>query len=803
MSDESTNPMKSKSTSASKIDGRHRSRQALICLSVLAILAAGGFALSTLSITTQITHFLPEGRSNMSTEFSAALTKSELVRTIILSVEAKDKASAAKATRFMTGQLKPHPEIELIESGISNKLTEEVKNLYLDRNLYFLSENPEEELSERFSPEGLRAAVNNLKRQLSLPTATLLRGLITRDPLMSFMNRIEAFKQSSSQALEIVDGQLVTKEGAYGIIFIVTRSSPFKSSKSTLLKKIDTAFLEAQQHGAIKLEQSSVHRFAAASEQSIRADIARISIFSILGITFLFFLLFRNVRYLLMAFVPILVGLASAIIGVKLIFGSVHGITLAFGASMIGVCVDYVVHLYNHHELSESGLSREDSIGEIWPGLRLGAFTTVAGLVGLLLTDLPGTQEIAIFASIGVLSALYATKFVLPEFLRAKVQPSSIQKFLANSLGRGLAYLEGHRAAILAVWLPAILIIVVGLPRLNWDSSMQALNHLDEQLVEEDNRVRSRVFRMENSVIVAAIGDTEESALQVNDRLYPVLKASENISSFRSLHAFLWSKKLQLRNLDMVRNTPDLSARLAEALELEGFKPAPFANAFDHESQPPPLEFADLKASAFQPTVLPFRLPIGERISFLNFVHDVKDFTALQNELSSIKDVFLFDQHRFLAQSYDEYRKRTLQVVPLGLFAVLFLLWFRFRKLRPTLCAFVPAIIAAAASLGLLGILGVRANLLHLVALLLVLSIGVDYGVFVTEHRTPGPSRSATLLSISVACLTTILSFGILAMSQSPALHSLGLSVGVGVFFAVMLAPTALALLRQPGEVND
>lgn len=789
--------MKLESTSKSQTKPGQKSSQIIAAFAVAAVLVAGGLAFERLSITTQITHFLPEGQSTIETAFSAALTKSQLVRTIILSVKAKDKTSAAKATKQMTAQLKSHPEIQRIESGISDKLTAEIKKLYFDRNLYFLSDQPNSELTQQLSPAGLLTAVKELKRQLRLPSSGLMRGLMTRDPFLAFVKRIEAFESASSGALEIVDGQLVTKNEPYGIIFIVTRHSPFRSTKSTLLPEIESAFQRAKDLGALELEQSSVHRFAAASEKSIRADISRISVFSILGITILFLILFGNIRYLLLAFVPILVGLASATIAVSLIFSSVHGITLAFGASMIGVCVDYLVHLYNHYELSSPPIQRSDSIKAIWPSLRLGAFTTVAGLVGLLFTDLPGTQEIAVFASVGVLGALYTTKYVLPLFLRQKVKPTSLQRKLARFLGRQLESLQSNRWQAILIWLPCLLVIIIGLPRLSWDNSLNALNHVDAALLAEDNRVRARVFRMENSVIIAALGDDEEQALQANDKLYPVLEASKNISAFRSLHSFLWSQKLQRENLQQIKSSPDLEKNFNAALKTEGFRAEAFGEAFSFQDIPPPLRYDDLLNSSLASTMQPFRLALGERVAFLNFVHDIQDRDGLEEELRTMKDVFVFDQHRFLSESYGAYRRNTLQVLPWGLLAVLLLLFWRFRAIRETLCAFIPAIVAAAASLGTLGILGISASLLHLVALLLILCIGVDYGVFITEHRHAGHARAATLLSIFVAALTTILSFGVLAMSESPALSALGLSIGVGVVFAVMLAPTALVFFEE------
>ena len=132
----------------------------------------------------------------------------------------------------------------------------------------------------------------------------------------------------------------------------------------------------------------------------------------------------------------------------------------------------------------------------------------------------------------------------------------------------------------------------------------------------------------------------------------------------------------------------------------------------------------------------------------------------------------------------------------------------RYRRLRPALAASLPALCAAGATLGLLGWFGIPANLLHVVTLLLVLSMGVDYGVFMVESergRADGAARNegaigdgtATVVSLLMACLSTVASFGILAMSESGALQALGLTAAIGVALSLLLAPAASLILRR------
>jgi predicted exporter len=99
----------------------------------------------------------------------------------------------------------------------------------------------------------------------------------------------------------------------------------------------------------------------------------------------------------------------------------------------------------------------------------------------------------------------------------------------------------------------------------------------------------------------------------------------------------------------------------------------------------------------------------------------------------------------------------------------------------------------------LLTLAGVALNVLSLTALLMVVSMAVDYGVFLVETAGDRAAMPATLLSLVVACVTTVLGFGLLGLSDHPALSSLGLTAGTGVIAGLISAPSVLVLTRAEG----
>lgn len=86
---------------------------------------------------------------------------------------------------------------------------------------------------------------------------------------------------------------------------------------------------------------------------------------------------------------------------------------------------------------------------------------------------------------------------------------------------------------------------------------------------------------------------------------------------------------------------------------------------------------------------------------------------------------------------------------------------------------------------------GVPLNLFNLLALMLILGIGIDYTLFFAEQnkQEDDSHTESTLLAISLSALTTILSFGLLALSETQAIHSFGITVLTGIIVAWLLAP--------------
>jgi predicted exporter len=792
---------------------RPLSSRARLGLAAALMAAAAVYCALRIKVTTDITHFLPAGSDHRLAELSRRLADSTLTRTLIISIGGPTPEAARAAAVAMADSLRDHPEVAWLQRGPTDKLAEGVYALYAPRTTYFVSDRPDEEIPQALSDQGLARAARTLKQQLSLPLSPLLARLAGSDPLQWFPGILRRFEKAQAGTLEVDGDQFITPSTLktsgdlrrYAIMFVGTRHSPFDSrSQAPLLATIAERFAQLNQQagGTLVLERGGVGPIALDAERRISGDLTRISILSTVGVLLLFWLLFGSVRAVLLALLPIIAGaLAGTTVGL-LLFGQLHGMTLAIGSTLIGVAIDYPILLLTHRVLAPDE-TPEAVLRRVWMGIVIGGVTTAVGFIALAWTSFPGVREMAVTSAAGILAALAATRYVLPPLLHGRPPRAPLLWRGSAAQGRLLRWLQRQRPTGFAVAAIVGLVCLVGLPRLRWLDSLRALDPGSPALKAELDRVRTRISAMDEGRFVVTTAPDLEQALRHNDQIFAKLEQAKGagaLDGLTSLHAFLWSADLQRRNRAAIAAVPELGPRVLAALRGEGFRADAFSaflttvEALHRPPAVPPLTLADLEGSPLAPLVRTFAVKLGNDMGILTFLRGVHSAEQITAAIADVPGARYFDQAAFLDETYAHFRIQTLQAVGVGVVLILAVLYGRYRRWRNCLAALAPAVVAAAATMGILGLCHIPTNLLHVLSLLLVLSMGVDYGVFLVESAAPDRSSDATMMSLVASCMTTVLSFGLLGLSATPALRAIGLVTGIGMTLSLLLAPLTLVL---------
>jgi predicted exporter len=818
-----------------------RHRAALFGLSLIAGL--GLYSALRFEVRSDITHFLPEGRADLDLELARQLAFGELSRTMVLLVVCGGAGGgavgdgavgdgggpdAAAISREFEAELRNEPALaeafEFLEGGPAAGFERDLWQLYEARRFGFLAPDAAA-ARERTSAAGLETAAAELVAQLSSPLSTLAARVAPGDPFLILPRLLERLEAVRGSSLALAEGRFVADDGRSAVLFLATRApSSDNAAQRPVLAGIRAAFerLDARHGGVLELRQSGANRYGQVMEREMRADIQRVTIGSALALSLLFWALFRSPRLFLLALPVLGAGFVAGTAACLASFGSVHALTLAFGAALIGVSVDYAVHFHVHHVVSPDPAGPRATLRTLAPGLVLSAGTTVVAFVALAISSFPGLRELAVFAAVGISAALLATFLFLPSLERAEPRPGAaraLAAWLDRVLGPGRSVrlrLPARGLCLLALGLAA-----GGLPQVRFEDGIAGLNRLDPALLAEDAAVRERVTRFEQRRIAVAVGADEQAALELDDRLGAELRRAREagqLDGYWSASLFLPSAAQQRAVDAVLRADAELWPRARAALAAHGLVPEAFEPFRAARAAPPPepLRPADLAGSSLAALLRPLRLELPGRVAFVSFVRGARDPQALGAALEAAGGRWL-DVERELSQAYGGYRLRLAELCGVGLGLVLLLVFLRhwvgaardargraLAALRATAMACSPALLGAACTLAVFGLAGRPLNLLSLVALLMVVSMGIDYGVLTVEARQRGAREATALgttaLSVAVAALSTCLGFGLLALSEQPALSGIGSVAGLGVLLSFAFVTILRLAMAEPQE---
>jgi predicted exporter len=767
-------------------------------LTLVLLVALGLYCLPRLDITNSIAHFIPSRDEAELVKLSLELVESPLARRMLISVSGGPECKTV--ARALGESLRSHPEVAWVEGEIDESAMRGLYDLYFDRRIYLVSSDPALEIPELFAPAALEARAARLRTRLGQPGSILLSRAAPQDPLGLFeamLERIRAFRPGLSGG-EASDAE---GESDFAVVMLGLRSAPFDSvAQIPLLDDIEAEFarLRALHDPALVLEQSGVNRIAVATERSVKRDGNLISVVAISAVCLLFLLVFRSLRHLGIALLTPMAGFGFALAAAVSSPEPVHGITIAFGFILIGVAIDYAIHLMSHHALAPPGTTPRESVRRIRPSLLLSAFTTTVAFLALAWSDFPGLGEMGTFAAIGIPVGLGMTLFATPAFLATGTPPTGTLQRLAQRFERLLVWLGERRGVALALFALCAVLAAVGIPQLHWQDDPASLMAVDPELYAESERVRKRVADFDGGRFVVGLATDREAALALNDRIAGRLAgvvAAGELGGVGSLHSFLWSEALQRANLSALQAVPDLGDRIDAAYTAQGFRPGSF-RAFDAAVATPKREPLGPDDFAGTPIarILDSLVELEGRWAVVTYLRGIRSADAIRAAIADMQGVHYIDQKEIIGGVYAGYRKSTGRAIAFGSVLVFLVLQLRYRDPLRGLLAFLPPALASLTTLGLFGLFAVPVNVVSAISLLVVLGMGVDYGIFAVDGASEPERQGATLSSLLISCLTSVFVFGILSLAGQPVLRAIGLTTATGILIALALSPAALVL---------
>lgn len=611
---------------------------------------------------------------------------------------------------------------------------------------------------------------------------------LQNDPLMLMRGAQLALAQQS-QRLRLMDGWLVTQDDAgnywyllhgelAGESFDMQQTRQFVSALAALKSTLRAEFPQAQ------IVSRGTLFYSDYASQQAKQDISTLGVATVIGVILLIVAVFRSLRPLLLCALSIGVGALAGVVATLLVFGELHLMTLVMSMSIIGISADYTLYYLTERMVHGAQASPWESLVKVRNALLLALLTTVAAYAIMMLAPFPGIRQMALFAAVGLSASCLTVICWHPWLVRGlPVRPVPAMVLMLRWLA------AWRRSPALRIGLPLALALIsaLGISRLHVNDDISQLQALPQTILAEEKAITKLTGQSVDQKWFVVYGATAQQTLERLEALTPALQQAQSagtLSSFRTIP--LNSLARQKQDLALLQTAAPALSRALQSAGMTAVSP-------DLKPMPVSVE-AWLASPASEGWRLMWLTLPGGASGVLVPVDGVKESAALSALARTHEGVAWVDRKSAFDELFAHYRTLlsglllvALAVIACG--AVVRLGW------RSGLISLVPSLLSLGCGLAALALTGHAVNLFSLLALVLVLGIGINYTLF---FGNPRGTPLTSLLAITLAMLTTLLTLGMLVFSATQAISSFGIVLVSGIFTAFLLSPLAM-----PGKKRE
>jgi predicted exporter len=735
-----------------------------------------------------ILSLLPATQNSASERIANQALAQSSNRKIIFLVSAKNRDTSQKAAHQLEAKLRSSSVLQSVQGQIN---AEQIQSLQisLKRFEYFHLSNHDQQLLEQYSEKQQGSEqypiIQQALSRLYSPMSAVIAKDIHNDPLQLFFNwqgdiaPVTAFSLSNDWLTKEANGRI------YHLISAELTTSPFNLTTQVAIEKLVKSARLQQPIGSDLLTSGIIFHATHGAKQA-QFEISTIGIGSVVAIFLLLISVFRKVSVVALTFIPILVGCTVAFSFSLMLFTQVHLITLAFGAGLIGVAIDYSLH-YICAALASN--NQDKVLKKILPSLMLGLLSSIVAYAAQGMTPFPGLRQMAFFSAIGLISAWLTVVLILPLFKLEKVQwiDDSLAP-LFYKLKQVWPKISNKLFAVLIFFL--FILSLVQLSQLEINDDIRNLQTSPESLIANEIQTLNLIEAPSFSQYLVLNANSPEALLQLEESLHQQLNnmlQAGKLSGYQSIAKQVYSAQKQRQQHQLLQDKVYAPQQLlhefsvalgAPSIELKA------RNIFNNSKN----NLLTIEQWLSEPASLAYRhLWLGKHdglfYSLITFSGLTEEATA-QLKILSRDNVLFVDRLKSISHVLTQYRSQLLGWIIAAYAFILCLLFFKYRLQAWRIIA-APAL-ASIFTIALLSVIGTQITLFNLLALLIVLGIGLDASIFLFDSK----GSAHTWLAVNLSTLTTLFAFGLLGLCLTPVLHYFGITILLGIFLIWLLAPS-------------
>lgn len=779
----------------------NRNRLLSIGIALGCLLVFGYFA-SKISFEEDITRLIP--KNEKADEATKVLSQLNFADKITVIINAKKGAAPEDLTLVAGAFLDSLQSCKEYINGVQGKVDDENIQETFDfvyNNLpLFLDEEDYKTIEQKIQTDSIAATVNGNYRSILSPSGVVTKGFILKDPFgISFIGLKKLQQLGMGDEYRLQDGYVITKDNQKILLFISPKLPGNETKKNTLfVDKLDAIKdgLNAKFSKTATVEYFGATNIAVANARQIKSDIQTTTLVAITLLMLILMVYYRKFLIPLIILIPTIFGVLFAVALLYFLRGTISAISLSIGSILLGVTIDYALHILTHykHNSDIKVLYRD-----ITKPLIMSSTTTALAFLCLLFVNSGALQDLGIFAAVSVVVTALFSLLIIPHLYKPKGGDAMEHITVLDKLA-GFSF---HNNKLLII--VSVIIIIASFFTFNkviYDKDISQLNYVPADIKLAEKHLEGATNVTSKSLYVAVYGNSAEEVLQNNSTLYTQLnkdKKADKLLNYSSIGGVVLSKEEQQQKIDRWNTfwTPQRKQQVKAGLITEGaklgFKPNTYESFYaltDKHFIPVSLEeYMKVKA-----------LFLNEFISQKNGFYTISTVVkvsdaqreAVVKELSGKPQVMVIDRQQMNETFLGGLKDDFTSLINYSFIAVVLILFFFFRRIELVMISCIPILITGIVTTGIMGMFDIRLNIFSTIVCTLVFGHGVDFSIFMTsalqKEYSTGKNEMATYrTSILLAVLTTVLGIGALVFAGHPALKSISSVSLIGVFAALII----------------
>lgn len=780
---------------------RHKRMRLFLLLALVLLCAA---AVSQLAYKEDISDFLPlSDRQQSAMSVYQRINGAERIVLIFEGGTTDDKLDAIDAFAELAAQKDPVIAANLTTTIDMQSYMDVVDWTYGLIPLFLIDDDYTHIDSLLLSPSLVPDALTRIRGWMQMPVASFMQTTVNNDPLLLFapvISSLQDFKPATD-AFASLDGYMLTQDEQLAFAIVNT---PYGANETRLNTRLiasmgDLCAQTALRHPDVSIRLLGAPVVAVENASRIKKDSLLAVALALIGIIALLVYCFRrNVHYILLILLTVGFGWLVAMAVMAVCFHEVSLIVIGMGSIIIGIAVNYPLHILFHQRYTTSV---RQTLREVAAPLVIGNITTVGAFLALVPLQAVALRELGVFAAAMLVGTILFSIIFLPHMLKDNTLPLPAES--------SLPVRQPMRPAVRYTLLAVLLLLTGGLyfvgRNISFDADVSHLNYMTPQ-----QRADFAYF----SSLAGESGTESVYVVEPQSEATPFTSKISNlkskISNIKSPSRWLPTTDEQadrIQRWDMFwaeRRQPLLDALQAEAAR-QGFRPSafePFSRLMQEPFSPQPIEFFSpltenilqgycLSDSTGLSLVTHIAVPVSQ-------VAEVEE--SVRQKVSPSALVF---DIRSMNASVAGRLSDNFDYIGLVCSLIVFLfLWASMRSLRTALVAFLPMAVSWVWILGLMHLLGLQFNIVNVILATFIFGQGDDYTIFVVEglqyeHRTGRRMLAQYRKSIILSALIMFVGIGVLVIARHPAMHSLGTLTLLGMTVVVLMANLLPPLLRS------